>query len=87
MNLTDAVITWMVVLGIFLVMPFLTAGFFTAWLAGRKGYDRGQWFTLGLLFHSMALLTMIGAPVLRPTVTNDDIEREIRSRREDWPEE
>lgn len=46
---------------IWAVLAF-SSGFFTAWLAGQKGYSVSAWLLLGWCFSILALITMAGAP-------------------------
>lgn len=47
----------------------LVSGCFCSWLAEEKGREFGIWFFLGLLFGPLALLTLIGAPVMTQHVS------------------
>lgn len=45
-----------------LLVVNLVCAFFSLWLAKQKGYSDIAWFFLSLLFGSISLITLVGAP-------------------------
>ena len=77
------VITFVVI-----IVAALASGGFCSWLAEEKGRSFGTWFLLGLLFGPLALLALVGAPVVesqqveqRPITQPQATTRHVRSLR------
>ena len=49
-------------LQIFLIISWLSVGFFTTTVAESKNYNGYLWFVLGLFFGPIALLSIVGMP-------------------------
>lgn len=58
---------------IILISYAFICGFFTAYVASKKGYDGGGWFLLGLLFNFVALIAIAGLPMVTDTLYSNAI--------------
>jgi hypothetical protein len=48
---------------VFVLLAFnLVCAFFSLWLAKQKGYSDIGWFFLSLVFGSISLISLVGAP-------------------------
>ena len=69
-------LVWLIALAV--LVYWLSPPFFCAWLAEEKGRSVYGWFVLGLLFSLIALLTIVGAPVLEEEEEPEPPRRGVR---------
>ena len=65
------------------ILYMVGGGMLTAWLAGQKGRDKGEWFLLGAIFNILALVAVGLAPPVKPASSESPPE-DLESDAQPW---